>query len=262
MMKNLFFFLHSRRLAFYSTETVIDSAPLRSQITPSLPLLPRYHIHYIFHFLPLGDFGAINSLVCLREIHHFVPHNHIDTKTFRRDRNVTNPLFRQSTSPILRSLSDHTRRRDRARAITTPSDLTVSGRSSENLTAILAWFNNSGSEDGGINKCVIERFDKEAAEMYKRSFKYVWGLAEVDWRQKRELLLEKKVKGVDVKEALRLQKENNFVISDVRPEAEYKDGHPPGAINVEMYRLIREWTPWDIARHLGSAFFGIFSGTE
>jgi len=28
---------------------------------------------------------------------------------------------------------------------------------------------------------------------------------------------------VDVKEALRLQKENNFVISDVRPEAEYKD---------------------------------------
>ncbi|KAG5378911.1 hypothetical protein IGI04_026753 [Brassica rapa subsp. trilocularis] len=173
--------------------------------------------------------------------------------------------------------------RDRARAITTPSDLTVSGRSSENLTAILAWFNNSGSEDGGINKCVIERFDKEAAEMYKRSFKYVWvlevphcailiidsttlvlklGLAEVDWRQKRELLLEKKVKGVDVKEALRLQKENNFVISDVRPEAEYKDGHPPGAINVEMYRLIREWTPWDIARHLGSAFFGIFSGTE
>uniref|UniRef100_M4D0V5 Rhodanese domain-containing protein n=1 Tax=Brassica campestris TaxID=3711 RepID=M4D0V5_BRACM len=154
MMKNLFFFLHSRRLAFYSTETVIDSAPLRSQITPSPPLLPRYHIHYISHFLPLGDFGAINSLVCLREIHHFVPHNHIDTKTFRR------------------------------------------------------------------------------------------------------------VKGVDVKEALRLQKENNFVISDVRPEAEYKDGHPPGAINVEMYRLIREWTPWDIARHLGSAFFGIFSGTE
>ncbi|KAF2541370.1 hypothetical protein F2Q68_00030332 [Brassica cretica] len=88
------------------------------------------------------------------------------------------------------------------------------------------------------------------------------GLAEVDWRQKRELLLEKRVRGVDVKEALRLQKENNFVILDVRPEAEYKEGHPPGAINVEMYRLIREWTPWDIARRLGFAFFGIFSGTE
>ncbi|KAF8046376.1 hypothetical protein N665_3763s0005 [Sinapis alba] len=26
---------------------------------------------------------------------------------------------------------------------------------------------------GRINKCVIERFDKEAAKMYKRSFKYV-----------------------------------------------------------------------------------------
>ncbi|CAH2077748.1 unnamed protein product [Thlaspi arvense] len=88
------------------------------------------------------------------------------------------------------------------------------------------------------------------------------GLAEVDWRQKRELLLEKRVRSVDVKEALRLQKENNFVILDVRPEAEYKEAHPPGAINVEMYRLIREWTAWDIARRLGFAFFGIFSGTE
>ncbi|EOA17385.1 hypothetical protein CARUB_v10005676mg [Capsella rubella] len=86
--------------------------------------------------------------------------------------------------------------------------------------------------------------------------------AEVDWKQKRELLLEKRVRSVDVKEALRLQKENNFVILDVRPEAEYKAGHPPGAINVEMYRLIREWTAWDIARRLGFAFFGIFSGTE
>ncbi|KAL9819059.1 Rhodanese-like domain-containing protein 14 [Arabidopsis thaliana] len=70
------------------------------------------------------------------------------------------------------------------------------------------------------------------------------------------------VRSVDVKEAQRLQKENNFVILDVRPEVEYKAGHPPGAINVEMYRLIREWTAWDIARRLGFAFFGIFSGTE
>ncbi|CAG7910396.1 unnamed protein product [Brassica rapa] len=29
---------------------------------------------------------------------------------------------------------------------------------------------------GGINKCVVERFEKETAEMYKRSFKYVWAL--------------------------------------------------------------------------------------
>ncbi|KAF2584039.1 hypothetical protein F2Q70_00037358 [Brassica cretica] len=29
---------------------------------------------------------------------------------------------------------------------------------------------------GGINKCVVEWFEKEAAEMYKRSFKYVWVL--------------------------------------------------------------------------------------
>lgn len=31
------------------------------------------------------------------------------------------------------------------------------------------------------------------------------------------------VRSVDAKEALRLQKENNFVILDVRPEAEFKE---------------------------------------
>lgn len=31
------------------------------------------------------------------------------------------------------------------------------------------------------------------------------------------------VRSVDVQEALRLQKENNFVILDVRPEAEFKE---------------------------------------
>jgi rhodanese-related sulfurtransferase len=33
------------------------------------------------------------------------------------------------------------------------------------------------------------------------------------------------VRSVDVKEALRLQQENNFVILDVRPEAEFKEVH-------------------------------------
>ncbi|KAJ4726714.1 Rhodanese-like domain-containing protein [Melia azedarach] len=86
--------------------------------------------------------------------------------------------------------------------------------------------------------------------------------AEEDWKTKRELLLEKRVRSVDVKEALRLQKENNFVILDVRPEAEFKEAHAPGAINVQIYRLIKEWTAWDIARRAAFAFFGIFSGTE
>ncbi|EOY23650.1 Rhodanese/Cell cycle control phosphatase superfamily protein isoform 2, partial [Theobroma cacao] len=88
------------------------------------------------------------------------------------------------------------------------------------------------------------------------------GLAEEDWKIKREVLLEKKVRSVDAKEAFRLQKENNFMILDVRPEAEFKEAHPPGAINVQIYRLIKEWTAWDIARRAAFAFFGIFSGTE
>ncbi|GLT48280.1 hypothetical protein SLA2020_219140 [Shorea laevis] len=86
--------------------------------------------------------------------------------------------------------------------------------------------------------------------------------AETEWKIKRELLLQKKVRSVDAKEALRLQKENNFVILDVRPESEFKEAHPPDAINVQIYRLIKEWTAWDIARRAAFAFFGIFSGTE
>ncbi|GJT50624.1 rhodanese-like domain-containing protein 14, chloroplastic [Tanacetum coccineum] len=86
--------------------------------------------------------------------------------------------------------------------------------------------------------------------------------AEEEWKTKRELLLQKRVRSVDVKEALRLQQQNNFVILDVRPEAEFKEAHPPGAINVQIYRLIKEWTAWDIARRVAFAFFGIFSGTE
>ncbi|XP_010267473.1 PREDICTED: rhodanese-like domain-containing protein 14, chloroplastic [Nelumbo nucifera] len=86
--------------------------------------------------------------------------------------------------------------------------------------------------------------------------------AEEDWKIKREYLLQKRVRSVDVKEALRLQKENKFVILDVRPEAEFKEAHPPGAINAQIYRLIKEWTAWDIARRAAFAFFGIFAGTE
>ncbi|XP_075494557.1 rhodanese-like domain-containing protein 14, chloroplastic [Primulina tabacum] len=86
--------------------------------------------------------------------------------------------------------------------------------------------------------------------------------AEEDWKIKRQVLLQKKVRSVDVKEALRLTKENNFVILDVRPEAEFKEAHPEGAINVQIYRLIKDWTAWDIARRVAFAFFGIFAGTE
>ncbi|RDY06211.1 Rhodanese-like domain-containing protein 14, chloroplastic, partial [Mucuna pruriens] len=86
--------------------------------------------------------------------------------------------------------------------------------------------------------------------------------AEEDWKVKREHLLQKRVRSVEVKEALRLQKENNFVLLDVRPESEFKEAHPPGAFNVEVYRLIKEWTAWDIARRAAFAFFGIFAGTE
>lgn len=43
------------------------------------------------------------------------------------------------------------------------------------------------------------------------------------WIKSVEVFYLLQVRSVEVKEALRLQKENNFVILDVRPEAEFKE---------------------------------------
>eukprot|EP00249_Psilotum_nudum_P000155 c10559_g1_i1 orf=497-1192(-) len=86
--------------------------------------------------------------------------------------------------------------------------------------------------------------------------------AEEDWKVKRDYLMKKQVRSVNAKEAYRLQQKEGYVILDVRPEGNFKEEHPAGAMNVEIYRLIKEWTPWDIARRAAFAFFGIFSGTE
>lgn len=43
------------------------------------------------------------------------------------------------------------------------------------------------------------------------------------WIKSVEMFNLLQVRSVEVKEALRLQKENNFVILDVRPEAEFKE---------------------------------------
>ncbi|GLJ20242.1 hypothetical protein SUGI_0367360 [Cryptomeria japonica] len=94
------------------------------------------------------------------------------------------------------------------------------------------------------------------------SAKTIKSPAEEEWKTKREFLLKKKVRSVEVNEAFRLQKENGYVVLDVRREAEFKEYHPEGAINVQIYRLIKEWTAWDVARRVAFAFFGIFQGTE
>ncbi|KAH8940689.1 hypothetical protein BDL97_15G102700 [Sphagnum fallax] len=86
--------------------------------------------------------------------------------------------------------------------------------------------------------------------------------AETDWRTKRETLLKNGLRSVTAKDALRLQKEQGYTILDVRLESDFEEAHPEGAINVQVYRLIKEWTPWDIARRVAFAFFGIFQGTE
>ncbi|KAG0598531.1 hypothetical protein M758_12G081900 [Ceratodon purpureus] len=85
---------------------------------------------------------------------------------------------------------------------------------------------------------------------------------DVEWKSKREALKKNNLRSVKPKDALRLQQEQGYVILDVRPEGEYAEAHAAGAVNAQLYRLIKEWTPWDIARRAGFAFFGIFAGTE
>eukprot|EP00270_Netrium_digitus_P014184 TRINITY_DN4784_c0_g1_i1.p1 TRINITY_DN4784_c0_g1~~TRINITY_DN4784_c0_g1_i1.p1 ORF type:complete len:273 (+),score=41.16 TRINITY_DN4784_c0_g1_i1:109-819(+) len=84
----------------------------------------------------------------------------------------------------------------------------------------------------------------------------------VEWTEKRAVLLQNKVKGVSPQEAKKLVATEGYVILDVRPAGEFKEGRPEGAKNVEIYRLIKNWTAWDILRRAGFAFFGIFNGTE
>ncbi|KAK7858197.1 elongation factor 1-alpha [Quercus suber] len=43
---------------------------------------------------------------------------------------------------------------------------------------------------GGIDKCVIERFEKEAAEMNKRSFKYAWVLDKLKAERERGITID------------------------------------------------------------------------
>lgn len=85
---------------------------------------------------------------------------------------------------------------------------------------------------------------------------------DVEWRTKRETLKKNNLRAVKPRDARRMQQEEGYVILDVRPQGEYAEVHAEGALNAQLYRLIKEWTPWDIARRAGFAFFGIFSGTE
>ncbi|KAB5524068.1 hypothetical protein DKX38_021817 [Salix brachista] len=150
------------------------------------------------------------------------------------------------------------------------SPLIFSSKTTQDLSLPFFTVKSNGSLRGRSSSCTVPRGLKVFNAATKPAKSPVdscsclslEGLAEEDWKIKRQVLLQKKVRSVDVKEALRLQKENNFVILDVRPEAEFKEAHPPGAINVQIYRLIKEWTAWDIARRAAFAFFGIFAGTE
>lgn len=58
------------------------------------------------------------------------------------------------------------------------------------------------------------------------------------------------------------QKEKGAVVVDIRPAESYKEGHVPDSVNVPFYQQIQGWTPWQVARRVGYAFFGVSQGTE
>lgn len=56
--------------------------------------------------------------------------------------------------------------------------------------------------------------------------------------------------------------ERGMPLIDVRPGNDYEQGHVPGAISVPFYQPIQGWTPWQVARRVGYAMFGVLNGTE
>jgi hypothetical protein len=75
---------------------------------------------------------------------------------------------------------------------------------------------------------------------------------EVEWKVKREALKKNNLRSVKLREALRLQQEQGYTILDVRTEAEFAEAHAAGAVNAQLYRLIKEWTPWEFSKSLGA----------
>ncbi|KXZ41689.1 hypothetical protein GPECTOR_319g23 [Gonium pectorale] len=57
-------------------------------------------------------------------------------------------------------------------------------------------------------------------------------------------------------------RDKGAVLLDIRPEESYVQGHLPGALHVSFYQPIAGWTPWQVARRVGYAMFGISQGTE
>ncbi|KAJ6373537.1 hypothetical protein OIU78_029259 [Salix suchowensis] len=103
------------------------------------------------------------------------------------------------------------------------SPLIFSSKTTQDLSLPFFTVKSNGSLRGRSSTCTVPR----GLKVFNAATKPAKSPAEEDWKIKRQVLLQKKVRSVDVKEALRLQKENNFVILDVRPEAEFKEAHPP-----------------------------------
>lgn len=58
------------------------------------------------------------------------------------------------------------------------------------------------------------------------------------------------------------QQSGSHALIDVRPAGLYAQGRLDGAANVEYYRPIQGWSPWQVARRIGYAAFGVLNGTE
>ncbi|KAJ6376163.1 hypothetical protein OIU77_001016 [Salix suchowensis] len=115
------------------------------------------------------------------------------------------------------------------------SPLIFSSKTTRNHSSPFFTVRSNGSSRRRLSSSTVPR----GLKVLNAATKPAKSPAEEDWKTKREVLLQNKVR-----------------------KAEFKEVHPSGAINVQVYRLIKEWTAWDIARRAAFAFFGIFAGTE
>ncbi|GAX73407.1 hypothetical protein CEUSTIGMA_g859.t1 [Chlamydomonas eustigma] len=74
------------------------------------------------------------------------------------------------------------------------------------------------------------------------------------------------LQGANVKiisnQELAFARDSGHIVVDIRPEADFKNGHIAGAVNVPFLQPIQGWSSWQTLRRVGFALFGVLNGTE
>ncbi|GBF94991.1 hypothetical protein Rsub_07492 [Raphidocelis subcapitata] len=82
------------------------------------------------------------------------------------------------------------------------------------------------------------------------------------WELMKQALVSAGVKVISPQEVVFALGSGGAALIDVRPAALFAEGAVEGAVNCEYFRSIQGWSPWQVARRIGYAAFGVLNGTE